>query len=152
MAGRTPKPTHLKLLQGTHRKDRANPAEPKPKGDLVDPPAYFGDEERKVWDYAMTHAPRGLLKMIDSSHMEVWVNSLVAYRLAGVEVKNSGQTISAANGATVINPAMSIQNKLATLMMRAATDMGFTPSSRTRIVLTEETPLDNPFAKFKVDY
>ncbi|MBU3620921.1 phage terminase small subunit P27 family [Polynucleobacter sp. CS-Odin-A6] len=142
----------LKLLQGTNRADRANPAEPKPHGDLVEPPAYFGEEERQVWGYAMTHAPKGLLKMIDSSHMEVWVNALVAYRIAGVEVKNSGQTISAANGATVINPAMSIQNRQAILMMRAATDMGFTPSSRSRIVLIEETPLDNPFAKFKVDY
>ena len=147
MSGRK-KPTALKLIQGTNRADRANLAEPMPHGDLVDPPAYFGEEEREVWGYAMTHAPKGLLKMIDSSHMEVWVNALVAYRIAGAEVKNSGQTISAANGATVINPAMSIQNRQAVLLMRSATDMGFTPSSRTRISFVEETTLKNPFAIF----
>lgn len=148
MSGRNKKPTVLKLLQGTNRADRANPAEPMPHGDLVDPPAYFGKEEREVWDYAMKHAPRGLLKMIDSSHMEVWVNALIAYRLAGTEVKKTGQTISAANGTTVINPTLSIQQRQAVLLMRSATDMGFTPSSRTRISLVEEPILNNPFAIF----
>ena len=149
MAGQTPKPTVLKLLQGTARADRANPREPKPIGDLVDPPEYFGEEEKKVWDYAMDNAPKGLLKKIDLSHMEVWVNALIAYRVAGEEVKKSGQTVFTPNGCSIINPAMSVQNRQAVLMMKAATDMGFTPTSRTRIVLKEEIEPDNPWAKFK---
>jgi hypothetical protein len=35
MRGRKPTPSHLKLIRGTARKDRAPKNEPKPHGDLL---------------------------------------------------------------------------------------------------------------------
>ena len=41
MAGRKPLPTKVKQIKGTLQKCRTNLREPKPQGDLVDPPDYM---------------------------------------------------------------------------------------------------------------
>jgi P27 family predicted phage terminase small subunit len=47
--GNPKKPDHLKLLQGTHRKDRANPKEPKPKRGIPSCPKHLGSIAKKEW-------------------------------------------------------------------------------------------------------
>ena len=64
MPGRKRKPTALKVLEGTFRKDRANLKEPKPTGDLLKAPAHFNKKQQAVWDYAIDNAPKGLLKLL----------------------------------------------------------------------------------------
>ena len=49
MRGRPRKPTALKVLQGTFRKDRANPNEPQPAVGSVLAPSHLSQEEREVW-------------------------------------------------------------------------------------------------------
>ena len=46
-AGRKPKPTALKLIQGTYRPDRANPREPKPKAGIPPCPKFLQGDARK---------------------------------------------------------------------------------------------------------
>lgn len=147
MAGRRPKPTHLKVVQGTLRKHRENVKEPKPQGDLVDAPAHFSQAQRDVWNYAIEHAPKGLLKRLDLSVLEVWVTACVFHREAVEKVAAIGQIIKTPNGYPVQNPYLANLNKQAQIMLKAATEMGFTPASRSRIVLAEETIGDDPWAK-----
>ena len=50
--GPKPKPTHLHLLEGTfdvsrHRKRLKS--EPKPVGNLHDPPVYLSEAQREIW-------------------------------------------------------------------------------------------------------
>ena len=146
MAGRRPKPTHLKVVQGTMRKHRANEREPKPSGDLVDAPAHFSQAQREVWDYAIEHAPKGLLKRLDLSVLEVWVVACVFHREAAEKVAVTGQVIKTPNGYPVQNPYLANLNKQAQIMLKAATEMGFTPASRSRIVVAEETIGNDPWA------
>lgn len=147
MAGRKPKPTQLKVLQGTFRKDRGNQREPKPSGDLFDAPKHFNDAQREVWEYAIEHAPRGLLKKLDLSVLEVWVVACVFHREAALKVATTGQVIKTPAGYPVMNPYMANMNKQAQVMLKAASEMGFTPASRSRIVVAEELVGDDPWAK-----
>ncbi|WP_094023825.1 P27 family phage terminase small subunit [Maliponia aquimaris] len=59
MRGRKPKPTDLKLVTGTNRADRANPAEHRPPPALPEPPAHLKHEARAEW----TRVSRQLLAL-----------------------------------------------------------------------------------------
>jgi len=148
MAGRKPKPTALKLIQGTLRKSRENLREPKPTGDLVEPPSYFSDEQIEVWNYAISNAPRGLLKRLDIAILEIWVTAYVTYRDSAKKVGTLGQVIKSPSGYPIVNPYLSNMNKQAQIMMKASSEMGFTPTSRSKIALAEEAIEDDPWAVF----
>ena len=49
MAGRRPKPTHLRLVQGNPGKRPINKAEPQPRRELPSPPAHLSDGARVAW-------------------------------------------------------------------------------------------------------
>jgi P27 family predicted phage terminase small subunit len=139
------KPTELKVLQGTYREDRANHREPKPTGDLIHPPSYFSDEQKAVWSYAIENAPKGLLKNLDISILEIWVTAYVTYRDANQKVRTLGQVIKSPSGYPIVNPYLGNMNKQAVIMMKAASEMGFTPTSRSKIILAEETISNDPW-------
>jgi P27 family predicted phage terminase small subunit len=49
MAGRPPKPTHLKVVAGTAQKCRTNKREPKPERGLPSPPVHVSDKAKTTW-------------------------------------------------------------------------------------------------------
>lgn len=151
MAGRKPKPTHLKIVQGTIRKDRANKAEPKPVGDLSLAPTFFSEQQREVWDYAIAHSPKGLLKQLDLSVLEVWVTACVFHREASAKVTLEGQVVTSPKGHMMTNPHMSNMNRQAQIMLKAAAEMGFTPASRSRIAVPEQGEKSDPWASFAAE-
>jgi hypothetical protein len=67
LAGRRPKPTAVHKIEGTlrSRHSRARTSEPQRRGDLHETPDWLTDSQREGWDYAIKHAPKGLLKRID---------------------------------------------------------------------------------------
>jgi P27 family predicted phage terminase small subunit len=150
-AGRKPKPTQLKVVQGTYRKDRANPHEPVAAGDLFEPPTHFNEDQRAVWTYAIENAPRGVLRKIDLSVLEVWVTAYVYHREASSRVASTGQVITTKTGYPITNPFMANMNKQAQIMVKAASEMGFTPASRSRIVVAEGMIHDDPWARLAAD-
>jgi P27 family predicted phage terminase small subunit len=141
--GRNPTPTHLKLLRGNPGHRPINKQEPKPVGDLKDAPAYFDDELRQVWEYAIAHAPPGLLKKIDSSVLETWCMAHVLHRRAVAEVRKFGMLVKPPNSQVPVqSPYLPIVNKQAFIMLRAIDHLGFSPASRTRI-MTGDLPVGN---------
>jgi hypothetical protein len=82
MRGKVPKPTHLHVVEGTlnttrHRKRKA---EPKPVGELSSPPAWMNEGQRERWEYAIRHAPGGLLKKLGESTLTAWAVAAAAHR------------------------------------------------------------------------
>ena len=74
MRGRTAQPTALHQLEGTLRPTRhKRDQEPQPQGDLRQAPGWLIPAQRESWDYAIRHAPRGLLKLIDGDLLAAWV-------------------------------------------------------------------------------
>ena len=67
MTGRSPKPTQLKMLQGTYRPDRANPGEifPDAPNDLS-PPEWLSERAQEKWnEIAPILGSNGLLTECD---------------------------------------------------------------------------------------
>ena len=148
MRGRKQKPSALKILQGTARPCRVNENEPQPRGDLVEAPAHFSPEQRAAWDYAIANAPRGLLKRLDLSVLEVWAVACAAHREAVQKLAVTGQVVKSPSGYPIVNPFMSNMNRQAQIMLKAAEQLGFSPASRPRVHVDAEAEKTNPFEAF----
>lgn len=146
MKGRKPRPTHLRVLDGTRGK-MADHNQPKPDGDLFDPPADLIPQAVPFWTEAIADAPRGLLKRLDKRALAIWATAAWAHADAAAKIARTATIVQSPSGAVYQHPALSIMNRQALIMLRAAAEMGFTPSSRTRIHLPAERG-DNEFDEF----
>ena len=146
--GRTPLPTALKLVKGTLRKGRTNKNEPKPDRLLSsEPPEHLTEKQKEVWRYILNNAPAGLLKSLDWAVLEIWVVAYMTYRDSQEAVNRIGQVIKTPNDYPVVNPYLSNMNKQAQIMLKCASELGFTPASRSRIVVGQEDEADDPWSK-----
>lgn len=153
--GPPPKPTHLKKLAGNPGKRALNKHEPKPKGPLFEAPDDLPEAAVPFWNYAIRCAPRGLLKRLDQRTLAIYAVAAAAHSAAAEICFREGITIKKRNMKMAhVHPAMRIVDAQAGIMMRACVEMGFTPSSRSRIIVKEgildEDPIepDNPFDEF----
>lgn len=147
MPGPKRKPSHLKVVTGNPGKRPLNDKEPKPSGNLYDPPEWLSEAQRKVWAYAIKTAPFGLLKRLDQSALVVWVIASDLHRQA-VEKLNAAEgamLIKTPNGMPAQSPFLSIVNKQAQIMLKAAGEMGFTPASRSKVEVDDAEDEEDEF-------
>lgn len=137
MRGRKPKPTVLHKLHGNPGERRRNPAEPIPRtGPLEVAPEWLDEDMRKCWDYAVAYAPRGMLTHIDAGVLTIWVVAESFHRRA-VEAQNqaSGLLVKSPNGGPPQqSPFLPIINRQVFIMLKAASELGFSPVSGPRII------------------
>ena len=145
MRGAKPKPTHLKLLAGNPGKRPLNRNEPQPQGDLHDAPDWLTVDQKAGWTYAIANAPAGMLKRLDRSAMTAFVVAEDLHRQASMAVGKFGLiTKSPTKGEPMQNPYLPIINRQAQIMLKAAAELGFTPSSRSRVSV-DKRDQENPF-------
>jgi P27 family predicted phage terminase small subunit len=108
-------------------------------------------KELEIWDFVISKAPKGLLKSLDFSTLKIWVRAYVYHQDASEKVEIMGQIVKAPSGFPVLNPYMANVNKQAQIMLKASAEMGFTPASRSRITVEDQSDSDNPFAMFSVE-
>lgn len=149
MRGRKPKPTALRVIEGNPGKRPLNKREPVAVGELTTPPDWMTDEQKASWTYAIENAPIGVLRMIDQCALVVWVVAEAMHREATMQLAKSTLLTKTDTGAIIQNPYLPIVNRQAQIMLKAAAEMGFTPSSRSRVVAegggTGKQVDDNPF-------
>ena len=138
--GRKPKPTHLRLLHGNPRKEALPADEPEGVGILWAPPAWFDEEQRAQWQYAIENSSPGLLTGTDREVLVVWTVASVEHARAAQEVRKLGQVVKTKDGNAIQNPFLPIVNRQALIMMRAGAEMGFSPASRASIGRGEPLP------------
>lgn len=110
----------------------------------------MSEEQQRGWAYAIAEAPKGLLKRLDRSALTVWVVAEDMHRQATIAVGKFGlMTKSPQKGEPMQNPYLPIINRQAMIMMKAASELGFTPSSRSRVSVGESDQAGNPFEQFK---
>ena len=149
MRGRRPKPTALKELEGNPGKRPLNKHEPKPEGDLYAAPEWMTEAQREGWAYAITNAPYGLLKQLDRSILAIWVVAEDLHREAAEKIAQYGLLTKSPNaGLPLQSPYLAILNKQAQIMLKAGAELGFAPSSRTRVQVAPSL-VNNPFARFR---
>lgn len=150
MRGRKPKPSFLRALDGGASHSRVeNPDEPKPTGDIADPPMDLSATQQKIWRHAIANAPAGMLKLIDASVFKVWVVAEDTLEQARAEVSRLGLLVKTKDGATIQNPYLPIQNKQAAIVMKAAAELGFSPTARPRVKVSNTGKGSDPFGKLR---
>jgi P27 family predicted phage terminase small subunit len=91
------------------------------------------------WQYAIEHAPTQVLKMIDASMLTIWVLAEDRLRTASIALAkaDSGSDnpllVMGKDGQLVASPYIAIIARQSEIMIRAAAELGFTPSSRPRL-------------------
>jgi phage terminase small subunit len=161
--GRPPKPTLLHKLHGTDRPyvRRRAQTEPQPVGDLKDPPEWFDEGQREAWDYAIIHAPAGLMKMLDRGMLALWCEAEDRHRratIAQAELNRRSRQlpylIRDKNKELVPSPYVEILDRTARIMFQASDRLGFSPVARPRIKLDEPPATSgdatNPWALLKL--
>lgn len=143
--GPKPKPTVLEDLHGRPGHRKRNPLEPKPGGNLFDPPTWMSKDQRAEWRYIVESSVPGLLTSVDRANLTAYVVATCLHRQAAKELgKAKSLTVPVGKaGAVAQHPALQIVNRQALIMIKAAAEMGFTPASRSRVTVDGEVPPPN---------
>src|SRR4029077_5814964 len=123
-------PAHLRVLHGNPSNLPPMPNEPEGVGVLWAPPAWFDDDQREQWHYAIENAPPGLLSATDRETLAIWCCASVEYAKAVQHVRAHGAVMKSKGGVMMHNPHATTMNKQAAMMLRCGGEMGFSPASR----------------------
>jgi P27 family predicted phage terminase small subunit len=133
-AGRKPKPTNLKLIQGTYRSDRANPSEPRPRIAIPPCPKFLQVEARKLFKETAAKLARiGLMTELDDMALSMLCQSWQEYLEATEQVRKTGILVKSPNGLPVLNPYLTVANQALKNVRSLLAEFGLTPSSRSRL-------------------
>jgi P27 family predicted phage terminase small subunit len=142
MRGRKPSPTALLKAKGTfdatrHGRDRRG--EPIAEGDISEePPETLSRTQAAIWRYAVQTAPKGILKRADHHTFLAWVVAADQHEQARVAQAKlddgDGPPLLVQNGSQLIpSPYLRIMHRTHLRMMKAASELGFSPASRPRL-------------------
>jgi phage terminase small subunit len=127
-----PKPTALKVLQGTDRRDRTNPAEPKPAKGAAKP-AGLSRGASAEWDRLAPMLERlGLLRETDALAFEDLCETTVRWR----QLRHKADFRAAV-----------ASDRAREHMLKLLMQFGMTPSAATRVTATPEAEAD-PFEQW----
>jgi P27 family predicted phage terminase small subunit len=134
MRGRRPKPSRLKLLTGNPGRRPLNPDEPQPEIAIPECPPELGPVARREWDRLSGElASLGLLTNLDRSALAAYCGAYALWAEATEAIQKFGTMVKSPSGYPIQSPYVSIANRQAEIMMRIASEFGFTPASRSRI-------------------
>ena len=134
MRGRRPKPTRLKLLTGNPGKRPMNQNEPRPEVNIPECPIELSDVARMEWDRLAGELGKlKLLTSLDRAALGAYCGAYALWAEATEAIQKYGTMVKSPSGYPIQSPYVSIANRQAELMMRIASEFGFTPASRSRI-------------------
>ncbi len=146
--GRKSKPTALKLIQGTYRPDRTNPAEPKPRTGIPPCPKILqGDARKHYLKTARKLARIGLLTELDDLALSMLCQSWAEYLEATDQEIKTGMLVKSPNGFPVLNPYLIAANQALKMVRSLLAEFGMTPGSRSRIQAAATEEPDNEWAR-----
>jgi P27 family predicted phage terminase small subunit len=134
MRGRRPKPTRMKLLTGNPGKRPMNEDEPKPESIIPDCPTALGPVARQEWDRLAGELGKlKLLTNLDRAALAAYCGAYALWAESTEAIQKYGTMVKSPSGYPIQSPYVSIANRQAKIMMRIASEFGFTPASRSRI-------------------
>jgi P27 family predicted phage terminase small subunit len=163
MKGRKPIPTALHKSRGTlnttrHEKGRAG--EPIANGDLIDAPDWMTEGQQASWRYAIENAPLHLLKRIDRGVLAVWVIAEEQHRLAAMAqarmdaISAMPMLVKDRFKQAMASPYVGLTHRAGLRMLKAASELGFSPAARPRIAsgaaAEPPAPDESPWARLRV--
>lgn len=144
--GPAPKPSHLKVMQGTYRPDRAPKNEPKPEPSTPSCPTWLHAEAKREWRRIVPHLEQlGLLAQIDRAALAAYCQLYARWWEAEREIKVHGLTQITETGYVAQRPEVGISANALKQMRAYLAEFGLTPSSRSRIDLPSAPKPRNAF-------
>jgi P27 family predicted phage terminase small subunit len=137
------KPTVLKIVAGTYRKDRAVSNEPKPKLEAPFCPSHLDGEAKKEWRRIVPELlSLGLLSKIDRASLAAYCQAYGRWVEAEKKLtRPEDWTTISPKGYEMQSPYLAIANRALEHMRVFLLEFGMTPASRSRIhVVPPEGP------------
>lgn len=140
MAGRPPKPTALKILEGDRSKTGiAKKKEVKPPKGGVFCPDWICDEAKNEWTrLAPSLEKMGLLTMMDVQAFAAYCQAYAKWKEAEQKIEEEGATFETQTGYISPSPWVSIARAERKAMKEQGALFGLTPSDRSRIIAGNE--------------
>lgn len=135
MAGRKPKPTAVKKLEGNPGKRKLNTKEPVPATGMPTCPNWLLQEAKNEWKrLAELMNQMGVLTEVDRAAFAAYCQSYARWKEAQEHIDSDGSIFETDKGYQQQTPWVGIANTNQKLMMQAASEFGLTPSARSKIV------------------
>lgn len=135
MAGRKPKHTAIKKLEGNPGKRKLNTKEPIPAKGMPECSDWLLLEANKEWERLCDLMNQmGVLTEVDMAAFVAYCQSYARWKEAQEHIDSEGSTFETDKGYQQQTPWVGIANTNQKLMLQAASEFGLTPSSRSRIV------------------
>lgn len=141
----------MRVLDGNAGHRPINKDEPIPDVDLRDPPAELDARRAAIWRHAIKHAPPGMLKELDASVFYSWVSWMAVLETAGSQVAALGLYVKDGDK-RIRNPYLRDQREATTQLKALASELGFSPTSRSRVKVARKPAAGagaNPFGALK---
>jgi len=130
----------MKALTGNPGKRPLNAREPQPEPVIPDCPTELGPAARREWDRLVGQlASLRILTALDRAALAAYCGAYGLWAEATEAIQKYGVMVKSPTGFPMQSPYVSIANRQAEIMMRIASEFGFTPASRSRI----STPAPN---------
>jgi P27 family predicted phage terminase small subunit len=124
----------MKVLTGNPGKRPLNPTEPQPEPVVPDCPPELGSSARREWDRLVAQlAPLRILTPLDRATLAAYCGAYGLWAEATEAIHKYGVMVKSPTGFPMQSPYVAIANRQAEIMMRIASEFGFTPASRSRI-------------------
>ena len=134
-AGRKPKPSAIKILEGNPGKRPLNQNEPKPQKKAPPCPKWLEPEAKKEWKrLARTLEAMGVLTEADMAAFAGYCQAYARWKEAEERITDRGLIIRTPSGYPQQVPYISIAQQYLKLMQQFAEQFGLTPAARSRII------------------
>ena len=142
-AGRKPKPTALKRLEGNPGKRQLNEYEPKPGKKAPKCPIWLDVEAKKEWRRTARQLEElGILTEVDMAAFAGYCQAYARWKEAEEFISRHGTIVKTPSGYWQQVPQVSIAQTYLKIMNKFAEQFGLTPSSRSRIIASDGGPAD----------
>jgi P27 family predicted phage terminase small subunit len=134
MRGRKPKPVRVKILTGNPGKHPLNLDEPRPEPAIPDCPPELSPAAQREWQRLVGELGKlRVLTNLDRAALAAYCGAYALWAEATEAIQKFGVMVKSPTGFPIQSPYLSIANRQAEIMMRIASEFGFTPASRGRI-------------------
>ncbi len=135
-AGRRPKPSAIKRLEGNPGKRKLNDREPQPEKTAPPCPEWLEPDAKEEWNRLASHMEElGILTEVDMAAFASYCQAYARWKRAEEEMTTLGRTIVKTNsGYWQQVPQVAIAQSYLKIMTKAAAEFGLTPASRSRII------------------
>lgn len=153
MAGRRPKPTHLKVVTGNPGKRKLNDQEPKPPREVPSPPEYLTDWGKMAWvKVSLLLDGMGVLTTADSLALErlcdIYADILQLRETIAIEGRTYTTKTQMGDFLIKANPAVAMLADADRRFKSYLVEFGLTPAARTKVKVDGGEEKEDPLSQF----